>query len=491
MGRTHRPTNGGSAAGHRRALATLAVLASIGLALGSLVLGTVGAAAADPQLSVDFAPATSPGSIRHVGSGFLHPFSTAFGPAPSIAPAGLFTALAPKVLRCRAGALVACYNEDKALRGGSTDAIFIGTLSGDWGYPGHGDRYGPPWGADYDNPDYGAWLRMVVSVVGGIKAVIPVEQRVYDFWNEGNGPSWWSDWDSREASNGFPRYKAMYRLTHQLLKTGLPGYNNGQPLDPQARFTAPATGGGDGETAWTKDFMRFAVDNGVVPDFWNWHFGGLSIPSHVANRLGYAQSLGVHRDAMILEYLTEGSGKRPGRTAHELALLEKAGNHGDGPGLIGAAHARWPTTSEMGDTLFYADGAWRRHGVWHVYAAYGAMRGRLGVTSASGAPRLEATATADPERRTASLLIGNETSTSTAGIGTTTLKVKGLEDVFRNGRAWVTATRIPYRDDGEVTEADLVTTIGRRLTAFSNGVLTLSLPWGPATDAYLVVLTAE
>lgn len=486
---TVRATGAAPARRRRSARAATRRLVLIGLAL-ALPLASAAlvrqAAAADPQLTIDYGGAASPGPFRQIASGFLHPFATSFGAAPPIAPAALAGDLNPRLHRCRASLLVDCYEEDKRLGGGASDAVFVGTLSGDWGYPGHGGRRGAPWGADYDRPNYDAWLTLVVGLVNRIKAAIPARQRVYDFWNEPNQPSWWSGWDSREERNGYPRFKEMYRLTYRLLKTGLPGYNNGQPLDPAGRFTAPGTAPATNQTAFTKDFMKFAADANIVPDVWNWHFGGLNIVTQTSDRLGYARSLGAARPGMILEYLAEENGKRPGRAAHEFALLEKAGSLG----LIGAAHARWPTTSELGNALFYSGGAWRRHGIWYAYAALAEMSGRRAAVAGTGTPRLEATAAIDPARRRAAALIGNEVGSSggPASIGRTTLQLRGLEDIAAGGKVAVSLTRIPYKSFGAVTDADLVKTLQNRVLAVTGGALTLTFTWGPSTDAYLVEL---
>lgn len=360
----------------------------------------------------------------------------------------------------------------------------------------------PPWGADYTKPDYRAWLDYVVKTVNAIKAAIPLERRVYDFWNEPNNAGYWSDWDPRERKDGsdpgpeadFIRLKECWKLTYQLIKKGLGEYqgrNYGAALDPQAKVTAPGTAGGDNETAFTKDFMTYADAEGCVPDYWNWHFGGTQIAERVRDRMSHARALGADRDVMILEYLSQEEGKRPGRAAYEISLLEQVARVGSTTGLVCAAQARWPSTDELGNSLFFSDGAWRKHGVWHVYASYARISGARAPVNTSGPVKLHAVAALDRAKQAGWALLGNEKPASQGAdtIGTVSLELRNLRSADESGRVRVTLRQIPYDNFGEVTDAEVNQLISSQTYAVEGGSLSIPFNWGRADNAYFLELT--
>lgn len=468
---------------------------------GYFALGMTCVARSDgPTVAVDFAEAQSPGAIRHAASGFLHGLNTSLRRDP-ITPPSLYTAVDPKLLRTSATQIDNHFAEDRRLRGGSSTTLMVGTLSGGWGYP--KNRANPPWGASYTSPNYRVWLDHVVATVARIKAVIPLSQRIYDFWNEPNNPGYWSEWDAREARDGpdagsdpdFPRFKECWKLTYRLIKTGLGVYmgrDYGAALDPDAKITAPGTAGGSNETGFTKDFMSYARAENVVPDYWNWHFGGTAIATRFADRIGHARAIDADRDVMILEYLNESDGRRPGRAAFEIGLLEQIARSGAKTGLVGAAQARWPATTELGNSLSPADGRWRRHGVWHVYASYAKMRGARAASSSSGPVKLQATASIDVSTKTAWILLGSEKPASEghSTIGTVTLQLRGLKVPSAGGAVGLTLLQIPYADFGEVTDDKVDKVIDSAALPVATSGATVTFNWGRADNAYFAVLTS-
>ncbi len=451
------------------------------------------------NLIINYASAASPSPLGHVALGYLHGMSASLS-GTSIAPASLWTGIAPTYYRSNPGGVTSAYAESKRL-GAPLDTVWVATLSGGWGYPGQGKTQ-PPWitasnpSSSYTKPDYSDWLNNVVAKVNNVKkSGITADKRVYDLWNEPNGSEYWGAWDSREAANGYPRLKELYRLTYKLLKEGLPGYNGGMPLDPDARFTAPGTAVGLSNLSetFTTDFMKYAKDNNVVPDLWNWHFGDPQTLERFNTYLNYAASIGAARDALVLEYLRESDGKRPGRAIYELALLESATNANTGKKIIGATQAHWPTTQEAGNSLFYSGGKWRTYGDWYMYASYAKMTGQeASFVYGAGTTKFGAVASIDASSQKAWALVGNNvydqkySPSDTATVGNTTLRLDGIRSANASGKVNVTVSRIPYKNFGEVTTSDIVKVMNNAEYAVSSNSISVVIPWGLAVDGYFV-----
>lgn len=459
------------------------------------------ATTSEADLSINYASSASPGSLNHVAAGFLHGLDTTDG-GPAITPSSLWSSLAPKYLRTRPSSISNYYTIDKSLRGGTTSVMMIATLAGDWGYPSASGT--PPWitasnpASSYDNPDYTDWLNYVVTKVNAIKAAIPVGQRMYDFWNEPNGSDFWSDYDARElpANTNYSHFKELYRLTYQLLKVGLPGFNGGAALDPTSPFTAPGTSVGINNLneTFTTDFMTYAKNNNVVPDYWNWHFGDPNTLQRFNTYMSHAASIGASRDAMVLEYLRVNDGHRPGRAIYELAMLE-SGTATSGTKIVGATHARWSGTTEGGDSLFYSGGSWRKHGIWYVYADYAKMTGQEApFTSGNTTPLIGAVASIDASTKKAYALLGNNaydqrTGDDTQTVATSTLRLGGIQSGDGSGNVTVTVSRIPYNNFGEVNDSDIVKVIDAVSYPVVNNAITIAIPWGLVIDGYFVEIT--
>ncbi len=453
----------------------------------------------DANLIINYGSAASPGTLNRLALGYLHGLSTSLS-GTSISPASLWTSIAPTIYRSNPGGVTGAYAESKRL-GASLDTTWVATLSGSWGYPGQGKTQ-PPWitasnpNSSYTNPDYSDWLNNVVAKVNNLKkSGISTDKRIYDLWNEPNGSEYWGAWDSREAANGYPRLKELYRLTYKLLKEGLPGYNGGVALDPNVRFTAPGTAVGlnNLNETFTTDFMKYTKDNNVVPDLWNWHFGDPKTLDRFNIYMNYAASLGISRDALVLEYLREQDGKRPGRAIYELALLESATNAGSGKKIIGATQAHWPTTDEAGNSLFYSGGAWRKHGDWYMYANYAKMQGKEApFTYGVGTTKFGAVASIDATSKKAWALLGNDvfdqrySPSDTATITTTTVRLDGIQSGDASGKVNVTVSRIPYKNFGEVTDTDIIKVIDNAVYTVTNNSISVAIPWGLAIDGYFM-----
>ncbi len=473
---------------------TLTCTGSAGTVTRTATVSVVSAGSAN--IIINYANSASPGTLNHVAAGLLHGLESAL--SNKISPASLWTDLSMNFLRTRPGSIPNVYNEDKRLRGGSTDATMIITLSGSWGYASN-PSITPPWGNNYTSPDYSAWLNYVVTRVNQVKAAVPnADKRIYDLWNEPNGAEYWGKWDSREAANGYPRFKELYRLTYKLLKEGLPGYNGGAPLDPSARFTAPGTSVGlsNLNETFTTDFMKYAKDNNVVPDLWNWHFGDPRTLDRFNTYMSYAASIGAARDAMVLEYLREQDGKRPGRSIYEIALLESATHAASGKTIIGAAFADWPSTGEAGNGLFYSGGTWRKHGIWYIFANYAKMSGaEAPFTSVTTSPKIGAVASLNASSKKAWALLGNDvfdqrwSPSDTASIGNTTIRLDGIRSGDSSGKVYVTVSRIPYKGFGEVTDSDITKVINNAEYTVSGNSISVVIPWGLAVDGYFMEVT--
>lgn len=423
-------------------------------------------------VTLDYSPSNSPGPLQHIAAGVLHAFSDSLSNGPLISPSSLFSALKLKLFRAEVQEMAQTYKEAKRLNG-TTGALFIGVLSDAWNYGAT-----PPWDA---NGSYDAWLEMVITQVNQVKASIPAGQRGYDFFNE-----------FMDGIGADPRMKEAYRLTYQLIKTGLPGHNSGVALDPEGFITLDISAseamavGGSGVPSIVKDWMAYCVQHDVIPTFWSWHFGNLNIIQQTHDYLGYAESVGAHVDGMILEYLTWENGHYPGYAAYEMSELEEAGKTTGHLGLIGSARARWPITTDLGHSVFYANSSWRKHGIWYLYANLAMMTGQRAAISANGSPRLLATASTDRAKGKAWAIIGNEIMGS-GSIGDAGIRVQGLQTL--SGSTNVTLSRIPYNNCGEVT--NMVNVIDNEPHYVSGGTTTIHFTWGDTRDAYFLELTAN
>jgi len=304
-------------------------------------------------------------------------------------------------------------------------------------------------------------------------------------------------WDKREKT-GFPRFKECYRLTYKLIKEGLPGYNGGKPLDPGAIISAPGTSVGLNELneTFTTEFMTYAKANGVVPDLWNWHFGDPYTLREFNERMSHAAAIGAPRDAIITEYLRKFDGQRPGRAIYELALLEAAVHARSGKRIVGAMHARWPETDEMGNSLFLQGSTWRRHGMWHVYANYAKMKGlKAPYTSVTKTPMIGAVASIDAANKKAWGLLGNnvfDTRSNPYGetvVTQTVVRLDGIKAGDASGKVYVTLRRIPYNNFGEVTDADVVKLINNVPYTVVNDRVVISVPWQRNDNGYFLEVT--
>lgn len=464
--------------------------------LGSLAASTTPTPTAGPaNLTINYSSTQSQEPLNHVALGYLHGLQSA-GTSNKISPASFWAEIAPNIIRTYPSGIAPMWNENLRL-GGSAGMDMAIVMSDGWGKPGKGDP--APWGSDYNNPDYSAYLNYAVKAAGQFKnSGVPVQHRIYDFWNEPNNEAFYLDWNSAEATNGWPRFKELWGLFYKLMKVGLPGYNGGVAVDPGARLTAP--GGslglrhlGDKDT-FTTSFMQYAKDNNVVPDIWNWHFGDPYTIREFNRVMDYAQSIGASRDAMILEYMRESDGKRPGRLIYEIALLESATHAGDGKKVIGAAHARWPTTTEGGNSLFYSNGAWRKHGDWYVYANYKKMTGKEAqFTYGTGVTKFGAAASIDSGSKKAWALIGNDAydqnykpAGDTADLGTVSVRLDGISSADASDKVNVTVSRIPYANFGEVNDVDIVKVINNASYTISGNSITITIPWSLAIDGYFV-----
>ncbi len=447
--------------------------------------------AGSANIIINYASAASMGTLNHVAAGLLHGLEDAL--SNKISPASLWTDLSMNFLRTRPGTVARVYTEDKRLRGGSTDVAMVITLSGSWGYATN-PSVTPPWGNNYNAPDYSAWLNYVVTQVNQMKTAVPdANKRIYDLWNEPNGEYWWKT-PASEAST-YSHFKEMYRLTYKLLKEGLPGYNGGVALDPTARFTAPGTSVGlnNLNETFTTDFMKYAKDNNVVPDLWNWHFGDPKTLERFNTYMNYAASIGAARDAMVLEYLRENDGKRPGRAAYEIALLESATHAGSGKKIIGATDADWPSTGEAGNGLFYSGGTWRKHGIWYIFANYAKMSGaEAPFTSVTTSPKIGAVASINSSSQKAWALLGNDvfdqrwSPSDTATVGNTTIRLDGIRSADSSNKVNVTVSRIPYKNFGEVNDSDITKVINNAEYTVTDNSISVAIPWGLGVDGYFM-----
>lgn len=469
-----------------------------------LVAGVALLSAAEPAVicEIDFAASRSAGPMVYPALGFLTASANSPNNIPLAERAALYTPLQVGHYRVPPETVA-------SIRAIDDRAFILTTLSGGWGHPTGGRATlqapwagvarGTPNPGTYETPNWSSWLDAVESVVKQTIAANPnIALRGYDFWNEANskGGRFWGKWNMAELADqaaphdglpDMPRFKECWQLTYRLLKTGLTYQGKTYPpLDPHALLTAPGTTEGiTGNPAdFVKAFMSYCKENDCVPDAWNWHFGDDAIARQVKEVDDHGKALGVNRDKMILEYLKQANGKKPGRSAYEIILLTQAAKHG----LVRACEAKWPTTTYLGNCLadrgLQATPRFVRQGVWHVFDFYGNMLGARVDGDFAGSEPVNWLASIGADQ--AWLLFGSH-DTDAASLGTIAVDIRNIKPVA-GSQVTVTVTRIPYASESDEPGAvpDLPPPALHQAYLLKNNSLSFAFEWTNNRDAYQV-----
>jgi hypothetical protein len=156
-----------------------------------------------------------------------------------------------------------------------------------------------------------------------------------------------------------------------------------------------------------------------------------------------------------------------------------------------ATNARWPITSEAGNSLFLQNGQWKKHGIWYVYANYAKMQGNRATLTSSWSTKVNAVVSIDSNSKKAWALMGNE-KIQTEGattLGTLTTRASGIKSADGSGKVYVTVSRIPYDNFGEVTDAEVVKVINNAEYTVTDNAIDVAFPWDRADNGYFMEIS--
>lgn len=321
----------------------------------------------------------------------------------------------------------------------------IAMISCDWGF----GVYHPHPG---DGGEWKAWEMLIDKVVQERReAGAPV---IWDIWNEPDYAHYW-----RRSPEQF--LAAWRRAFRQLRR-----------LDPEMPIAGPQWSGEmniRGELF--ERFLRYAAEEDVLPDYFDWHF-----PKDIVQEAEFCRQLfarlGIRFQGLFASEYCDEHQFHCGRMAFEIAQVERAG-------IDQAILASWRVPF---GGLFSDLQAGTPRGAWWVYRRYAQMSGRLAGTTPS--QHVELVASADPAARCVRILLGHR-----GGPGVTVaLRVEGLQAapwLAPEQRLRARVERIPQAGAAPVP-APLA--VAATVQAAGDDALQITFPWQSDQDAYAVSL---
>lgn len=416
------------------------------------------------------------GPVRRAGSGFLHPLPDP-GDDWRYSPAQLdefFWALQPRFVRTGSQNIP---HYMKIM----PDLPLVATLSDGWGYA----KRGKP--AKF--PPYQDWPAWEAYVARTVKAAVDAGARhmIWDVWNEPNIAEWWGEWTAGKYAPGwegatFENFCELYRRTYEVVHR----------VDPHAKMTGPSLAymeRPDDGYRWMIKFRDYVVAHHCVPDYWNWHFGGETIPRFAAEFTAWK----LNEGCLIPEYCGPEQSKRPGRVAYEAILLEHSP-------VVGAMKANWARNDQFrgsinGLVIRDKQGGLHRRGLWWIFRTLAEMDGGAKVEAVVPTDKLNALAMRRGEAGL--VLLGNSHAPSSRGTGS----AAGLNAGF-TGRVEVRLKlpaglpagrwrleKIPYADYGAVDTLPAPAATGE----FAAGAASVGIviAWDDPNDAWRIVWSAS
>lgn len=322
-----------------------------------------------------------------------------------------------------------------------------------------------------DNGDWQTWRTIVREVYNESTS------RGYDVhsWITWNEPD--IQWNS--AQRPFSRYLQAHDVAYDTIKS----------ISPAQKVQAPELTGFN--FSRLTEFLTYCKANNCIPDVLSWH-ELTATPSDVEGHTAQMRQWLVANGITPMPFaITEYQGTcygcanawNAGQNVSWISRMERASANGLAYGLTSAWEWYGSNTNfvaTLGNLTVQSANLPR--GVWWNYNTLKDMTGRrVGVTRGAG---LDGLADSDPARGRATVLIGNQDSTSKEiTLSLTNLGSAGY--LQRDGRVHVTADRIT--NTGSATFP--ATVVDADYTVSGNAV-TLSLPSLPAHGSYRISLSS-
>jgi hypothetical protein len=398
------------------------------------------------------------GSPSYRASGFLHPFNPdATQPADS-----LVTLLKPQVMRYAAGTSApqgpeACTWATTPAYGQRINNLGIAhqqvSIADQWGFPAcypDGKITLPG-----DNGDFSVWDNLCHDLVlweqgQGLNPE-------YDIWNEPIDD--WT-WGGRSLEQWLQTWKHCYQAI--------------RAVNPNAVIVGPST---TNVPSWYRQFVQFARDNNVVPNYFTWHQFGQSGDPYAATT--YVQTILAEEGVSYQGLIVNETNRNPhdvndnsvGGLAWMLARFERAG-------VAGVAHTCLASCNQGNLSGALING--QPTGGWWLYQRYAAITDHLLPVTAG--TYLDGVAGADPSTQQMRVLVGTNDQTGSMQVNLTNLN--STPYVINNGQTYVTVEVIPKTNS---LSAPIVVQSG--YVNVSNNAVNITLNWNNANDAYNIILS--
>lgn len=325
------------------------------------------------------------------------------------------------------------------------------------------------WGADAvcnvpfwpgDDDDWTNYINFMTQVINDAMANGMTGSDVqWDLWNEPDLSIFWGRSQSQ--------YLDMWKRGYEMIRAAI----------PNAIIVGPSTAA-QPSLGWFATYLDYINDNNVVPDYLSWH----QLVTHSDPQISRAilDDLLSARDISVQGYQVNEYGdccnneQQPGPSVWYLGRFER--------NQIDAARANW----SMATGLYAGMGglvtsSGEPLGVWWAYKRYADITGQL--VNVTAGREIDGVAGTDAQMRQAIILLGNRGVT-----GSVTVEIDSFDSatyLLDDGQVNVLVERMPSGSES-VTAPEIVSD---ELMTVTNNMLTFTVNWTNALDAYSITLT--
>ncbi|MDT0609043.1 cellulosome protein [Streptomyces lancefieldiae] len=281
---------------------------------------------------------------------------------------------------------------------------------------------------------------------------------------EGNmfGTGAWS-YDNVSWLDDPQEYFSAWKEVHHLIRS----------LDPAARIAGPNTSLLFDQV---KGFLRYAKDNGVVPDVMTWHelSSPAAIRTSVARYRGWEKEIGIGPlPVNVNEYGHNYHLSVPGQVVQWVSAIEES--------KIDADLAYWNIDGNLNDSAVEAN---KGNGQWWLFNAYGQMSGhtvRVTAPHPNVQYTLQGVATLDESKKQSRALFGGKS-------GDADVVFRNVDPGLFGKTVHATVQEIPWT--GQVGDsAQPLRLTDRKVEVGADGTVTLPMRGMNEMSAYQVILS--
>lgn len=241
----------------------------------------------------------------------------------------------------------------------------------------------PGWPYKYQSWDH--WKKEVTSVVNDRKSAAVQNFDGYEIWNEPN--------DTWKGSNNFEQ--DLWKPTYQLLRQ----------LDPNAKIIGPSYSFYN--STRMENFLKFCVQNNVVPDVISWHqWGSEGFVGALEHYRSLEKKYGISPRKVSINEYSHSKHELEGNPGVSVPFIAKFERHG-----VESAMISWwfvPLPGRLGSLLTAQN---QRGGGWHLYKWYGDMSGYMAKVTPPNdkSDGVDGFAAVDSRKKVASIVVGGNT----------------------------------------------------------------------------------